>query len=153
MSASQITFVLFAYGVIGFMSNFVVSSFIGERLKGGLTILIMLMAVAMLTLLMFGHKSVMVIGGVMIWGIAFGAMPLCLSLWNRNAADGQVEAASGMFAFTTQSAIAVGSLAGGVFVDHVGLSSTFWFGAALLMMGLIAVLGQREHSPQGCLAD
>jgi predicted MFS family arabinose efflux permease len=74
-----------------------------------------------------------------VWGVAFGAIPLCLSVWMQLATPDLPEAGSALFVGIIQVAIAVGSLVGGTVVDHVGIPADFWFGSALALLGLAAV--------------
>lgn len=49
------------------------------------------------------------------------------------------EAGSALFVSIIQVAIALGSLFGGVVVDHVGISAYFLFGSGLALLGLAAL--------------
>jgi predicted MFS family arabinose efflux permease len=76
---------------------------------------------------------------ILAWGVAFGAIPLCLSIWLQLSSPDLPEAGSALFVSIVQVAIAVGSSTGGVVVDSLGLSSTLWLGGALALAGLAVI--------------
>jgi predicted MFS family arabinose efflux permease len=76
---------------------------------------------------------------VLVWGIAFGAIPLCLSVWMQLASPDLPEAGSALFVGTIQVAIAAGSLIGGAVVDRMGIHADLWFGGSLALLGLAVV--------------
>ncbi|WP_322068461.1 MFS transporter [Paraburkholderia bannensis] len=138
INGSAITAVLFAYGVAGFISNVCATYLVGRDLRRTLSVSIGLMFVPVCALPLSLASASMAIALVVCWGTAMGAIPLCLSLWNAQKLDGREDAASALFAFVTQVAIALGSSCGGVVVDTLGLHITFW--AAAAMIGLAGLL-------------
>lgn len=78
------------------------------------------------------------IAGVLIWGAAWGAVPLCLNISNRDASGDAPETGSAMFTLTAQISIAAGSAIGGMIVDTAGLEIDFLTGGvAVVLSGLI----------------
>lgn len=144
---SNITWLLLGFGVIGFVSNFTVSTTVVRNLKTSVAAMVSLLMFALLSLPLLQHSPFAVVGVVLAWGIAFGALPLCFSVWIQRATPDLPEAGSALFISVIQVAIAVGSLAGGVIVDHVGIPADFLLGSALALLGLAAVmsLGTREQ--------
>jgi predicted MFS family arabinose efflux permease len=145
-SASAITLVLLGFGIIGLASNFAVSAVVARKLKGSLAIMTLLLLSAMFMMSFVKDLAPAVVGLIILWGIALGAIPLCLSVWMQNAAPDLPEAASALFVGTIQVAIAVGSSAGGAIVDHTGIPADFWFGSALAVLGLATILSFRGCS-------
>jgi predicted MFS family arabinose efflux permease len=80
-----------------------------------------------------------VVATIMLWGIAYGAIPLCLSIWMQLVSPDRPEAGSSMFVTTVQLAIASGSFAGGMAVDRFGIPAAMVLGAALAAAGLLAI--------------
>jgi predicted MFS family arabinose efflux permease len=74
------------------------------------------------------------------WGLAYGAIPLSLSTWMQHTSPRLPEASSAMLVMTFQTAIASGSLFGGLVVDHGGMAATLWSGAILGVLGLLVML-------------
>ncbi|HWT38401.1 MAG TPA: MFS transporter, partial [Paraburkholderia sp.] len=145
-SASTITAVLLGFGVIGFVTNFAVSTFVARRLKGSLATMTALLLVALLTMPLLKDMAPVVTAVVLMWGVAFGAIPLCVSVWMQEAAPDLPEAGSALFVGIIQVAIAVGSSVGGTIVDHAGIPVDFWFGSVLAILGLVTLASFRTPS-------
>lgn len=135
-----ITAVLLGFGIVGFVSNFAVSAFVTRHLKVSLLALGTLVMVALFALPMLQTSHVGVIATVMLWGIVYGAIPLCLSVWMQFTSPDRPEAGSSMFVSTVQIAIALGSLGGGAVVDHLGIASTMRFGGVLAALSLLVIM-------------
>lgn len=139
LSMSTITWLLLGFGIIGFFSNFAVSSTVTRSLKTSVGAMISLLMFALVSLPLLQHSSLGVMAFVLAWGVSFGALPLCFSIWVQRATPDSPEAGSALFVSIIQVAIALGSLTGGVVVDHVGISADFLFGAGLALLGLAAL--------------
>ncbi|WP_420991663.1 MFS transporter [Cupriavidus sp. 30B13] len=139
-SAQSITLVLLGFGIIGFVSNFAVSATVGRNLGASLAAMIVMLMIALLAMPALRQTGPAVVATVLAWGIAFGAIPLCLSVWIQRSTADLPEAGSALFVGIIQVAIAVGSSVGGGIVDHAGIPVDFGFGAVLALIGL-ALLG------------
>ena len=140
-SVSSITWLLLGFGFVGFVSNAAFSALVTRNLKASLGTVVSLLMFALLTMPLFRHSEPAVTVTVLLWGVAFGAIPLCLSVWMQLATPDLPEAGSALFVGIIQVAIAVGSLVGGTVVDRVGIPADFWFGSALAFLGLAAIAG------------
>jgi predicted MFS family arabinose efflux permease len=141
---SSITWLLLGFGFIGFVSNFAASATVTRSLKGSLATVVALLLLALYAMPFLSQSQPAVVAAVLVWGIAFGAIPLCMSMWIQHAAPDLPEAGSALFVGIIQVAIAVGSLVGGTVVDRAGISVDFWFGGTLALLGLAAVLSFRS---------
>lgn len=138
-SMTTITWLLLGFGVIGFFSNFAASSTVNRSLKGSVATMISLLMFALLLMPLLRHAQWAIAADVLAWGIAFGAMPLCFSMWMQRATPDLPEAGSALFVGIIQVAIALGSLVGGSIVDRVGIPADFLLGSALALLGLAAL--------------
>jgi predicted MFS family arabinose efflux permease len=138
-SISSITWLLLGFGFIGFVSNFAVSATVTRNLKASLVTMVLLLMFALVAMPLFRQSEPAVMLMVLMWGVAFGAIPLCLSMWMQNATADLPEAGSALFVGIIQVAIAVGSLTGGMIVDRIGIPADFRFGGALALLGLAAI--------------
>lgn len=136
ISPDIITWSLLGFGLAGFVSNFAASAFIAKNLRATLTTTMVLMLAALL-LMGFAQTVPVLIVAVLVWGMAWGAMPLCLNIFNRQASETNVESGSAMFTLTTQVAIAIGSSAGGIIVDTFGTRHDFVIGAAVVIFSML----------------
>ncbi|WP_345816183.1 MFS transporter [Paraburkholderia sp. PREW-6R] len=148
LGMATITWLLLGFGIIGFFSNFAISSTVTRHLKMSVGAMVSLLMVALVSLPLLQHSSLGVVALVLAWGVSFGALPLCFSVWIQRATPDSPEAGSALFVSIIQVAIAVGSLVGGMVVDHVGITADFMFGSGLALFGLatLASFGAREKA-------
>ncbi|WP_179712817.1 MFS transporter [Paraburkholderia bryophila] len=140
LSMPTITWLLLGFGIIGFVSNFAVSSTVTRNLKISLGVMVSLLMVALVSLPLLQHSSIGVTALVLAWGVSFGALPLCFSIWIQRATPDSPEAGSALFVSIIQVAIALGSLVGGMVVDHIGISADLLLGSALALLGFGVLL-------------
>jgi predicted MFS family arabinose efflux permease len=153
LTMPTITWLLLGFGIIGFFSNFAVSSTVTRSLKISLGAMISLLLFALVLLPVLQHSPPGVIALVLAWGVAFGALPLCFSIWIQRATPDSPEAGSALFVSIIQVAIAVGSLVGGIVVDQVGIATDLLFGSGLALLGLAALAsfgrsGESKPAPE-----
>jgi predicted MFS family arabinose efflux permease len=120
----------------GFVSNFVASAHVTSHPRFSLFVMGALVLVSLLLLPRFAHQPVAVVAGVLTWGIAYGAIPLGLSVWMQLTSPGRPETASALFVSAVQTAIAAGSLAGGMAFDRAGATGAMHLGVLLGALGL-----------------
>ena len=136
---SAITLLLLAFGVIGFFSNALTSAVVAKRLKTSVAAATALLLCALSAMILLEHARIGQIAAMLMWGAAFGAIPLCLSVWIQRGTADQAEAGSAMFVSVIQVAIALGSSVGGTIVDHAGVRADFVLGCGLAVLGLITL--------------
>lgn len=138
-SASSITLTLLGFGVLGMLANFLVSASVTRHLQLSLAGAVLLMIASLVSLPWVVDSGAGVIAAVLVWGVAYGAIPLALSTWMQLTSPQLPEASSAMLVTTFQIAIASGSLLGGMIVDGYGIEPTLFFGAVLGGLGLVAM--------------
>ncbi|WP_250516430.1 MFS transporter [Caballeronia sp. INDeC2] len=138
-SVRGITLLLFGFGLVGFFSNALMSMAVANHLKKSVAAMILLLLAAISSMLLLDHSIGGEAAGMLLWGVAFGALPLCFSVWIQRGTADMPEAGSAMFVSIIQVAIAAGSAVGGSIVDHAGLSADFTMGCGLAVLGLIAL--------------
>jgi predicted MFS family arabinose efflux permease len=98
----------------------------------------------LLLLLAIGDRQVAAIILLAVWGTSFGVVQMCQLTMTQAAAPETFEAAMSLNTMAYNTSIAIGALVGGLFVDHLGVSSVIWFGAALTAASLLVVLSTRR---------
>jgi predicted MFS family arabinose efflux permease len=145
---SMITILLLGFGIVGMLSNFAISTPASKNLSASLFAMVGLLMLALASLPLLQGESWGLILAVLAWGVAYGAVPLCLSLWMSQSTPDLPEAGSAMLVSAFQVAIATGSFGGGLVVDHLGVAASMWVGAVLAALSLIAIasfgLGHRD---------
>lgn len=144
LSPSAITFQLLAYGAVGLLGTF-----IGERLAERSLRGTFILATAMLAIILLVSPLLSGLAGatvmVLVWGLAFGAVPVCATNWMFEAVPDAPEAGQALMVTVIQVALASGALIGGEVVDWHGVSSAMLFGGALMLSATL-VFGLSLHS-------
>ena len=74
---------------------------------------------------------------VAFWGFAFGAVPIALQTWMTGVAPDHLESVGGVFVATFQVSIMLGSIGGGLLLDHAGAASPLLLAAAATGLGAL----------------
>lgn len=134
VDASRITLILLVIGVAGFTGT----TLIGRVLKYGfyqtLIAIPVLMAIAALTLVAFGHQMAVVAILLGLWGLISTAAPVGWWAWVSRTFSHNAEAGGGLMVAMVQLSIALGSTLGGLLFDHQGYQMTFFASAGLLII-------------------
>jgi predicted MFS family arabinose efflux permease len=78
---------------------------------------------------------------LMLWGLAFGGMPVSMQTWvMRSAGPESTEAASALNNSVYNFAIAFGALMGGVVADQVSVSGVLWVGGGLALLTTVVMV-------------
>ncbi len=147
IGAAFLSTLLLAYGVAGIVGNFAGGAGAARHLRSTVTIVVALMAGAIFLLPFARGHQVGITVLLVIWGLAFGGMPIGLQLWVFKAAPEALEGGAALMVSTFQIFIALGSVLGGRVVDAFGTSAVMWGGGATAMVGLVLVRLSR-HSPR-----
>lgn len=147
VDAALVSGVLLAYGVAGFVGNLLGGWAVSKSARGSLIGTALALASAMLMLALLGSGFWWSLGLSMLWGMAFGMLPLAMQTWLFDAAPKQLEAVQAMFVSLAQVAIGGGALAGGLLVDHLGVTSVMWFAAlAAAITAILMAVGARDRT-------
>ncbi|WP_078862614.1 MFS transporter [Streptomyces sp. NRRL F-5123] len=129
-----ITVFLLVYGAAGIAGNFLAGSVVARRPRAVLGLAAAMIAAATLLLPLLGHGRAGALALLVVWGTAYGAVPVASQTWFAKAAPEAPEAASVLFTSSFQATISFGALIGGVVVDRTSPSTLMTLG------GLVAAL-------------
>ncbi len=117
---------LLAYGIAGIAGNFVVGIFAARRTVWSLMAIALGLLLAPMLFLTIGGSPIG--GGValLVWGLAYGGVSVGLMTWMMQAAPRAVEISSALYVGVFNVGIALGSWAGGLVVDGLGLTGNLW---------------------------
>lgn len=142
MSSVMVGAMLLAYGVAAFIGNFFGGWAASRDVRSAMLATALLLSLPLILLAVFGRNLMVVFPLLMLWGVAFGMLPIAVQSWMFRAAPKQLEAVQALFVSLSQVAIGIGAFAGGMLVDHLGITSAIWAAsmtalltAALFWMG------------------
>ncbi|MFG6192139.1 MFS transporter [Nonomuraea sp. JJY05] len=135
LGPAAVSATLLAYGIAGTAGNFLASKAVATAPRAAFLACGALIALTTLLLPVAGTSTAGAIALVVLWGLAYGGVPVCSQAWFMNAAPRTPEAATVVFTSSFQATFALGALAGGQVVDAFSVSTTMICGGltALLM--------------------
>lgn len=134
----MITGFLLVYGAAGVAGNFLGGALVTRRPRTAFGAAAATIAVATALLPVLGRSEAGALALLVLWGLGYGAVPVCSQTWFARAAPRTPEAASVLFTASFQATIAAGALAGGSVVDHASLHAVMWLGAATALLVVLA---------------
>lgn len=139
VSAGLITVYLLVYGVAGIAGNFLGGSAVARYPMGTFAAAALMIAGATVLLPVLGKDDLGAVALLVLWGVAYGAVPVCSQTWFAKAAPNSPEASSVLFTASFQATISIGALVGGVVVDHSAPSLVMTLaGTTAALMVLVA---------------
>ncbi|WP_405656148.1 MFS transporter [Streptomyces sp. RK9] len=134
-----VTVFLLAYGAAGIAGNFLGGAAVARRPRAAFAVAAGLMAAAALLLPVLGERPGGAVALLVVWGVAYGAVPVCSGAWFAAAVPRSPEAASVLFTASFQATISLGALAGGAVVDGATPSAVMVLGGLTAAAGVVAV--------------
>ncbi|WLQ45323.1 MFS transporter [Streptomyces laculatispora] len=144
----QITGYLLIYGAAGVAGNFIGGALVtrAPRIAFGTAAGTIATATALLPVLGRGDAGALAL--LIVWGLGYGAVPVCSQTWFVRAAPRTPEAATVLFTASFQATLAAGAPAGGTVVDHTSLSAVMWCGAVTAgLVVLVAAASRNAGTP------
>ncbi|MCK2218269.1 MFS transporter [Actinomadura sp. ATCC 31491] len=140
---AAVSAVLLAYGVAGIAGNFLAGKAAATRLRAAFAVSGCLIAATTLLLPSAGGTAAGAVVSLVVWGLAYGGVPVCSQASFSAAAPHAPEAATVVFTSSFQATFALGAFLGGRIVDAFGVSAVMVCGgvAALLMAASLWSLG------------
>ncbi|MFJ9768587.1 MFS transporter [Streptomyces erythrochromogenes] len=133
-----ITISLLVYGAAGIVGNFLGGGLVARHPRAAFGLAAGMIATATLLLPVLGSRPVGAIALLIVWGVAYGAVPVCSQTWFTKATPDAPEAASVLFTASFQLTISLGAVAGGVVVDRTSPSTVMTLGSLVAMLMAVA---------------
>jgi predicted MFS family arabinose efflux permease len=134
-----ITVFLLTYGVAGIVGNFVAGSMAARNVRRTFSLAACMLAAATLLLPVIGKWDIGAIALLIVWGLAYGGVPVCSQTWFVKSFPQATEAASVLFTSSFQATISIGALLGGVVVDAASTSTVMVLGGVAAVLMAVAV--------------
>jgi predicted MFS family arabinose efflux permease len=141
VGASAITALLLIYGVAGVVGNFVAGTLAARNVRATFGVAACMIAGATLLLPVLGHSEICVAVLLVVWGLAYGGVPVCSQTWFVRSSPGATEAASVLFTSSFQATISIGALLGGVVVDATSTVAVMVLGGTAAALMALTVWG------------
>ncbi|MGW1186826.1 MFS transporter [Streptomyces sp. NPDC002559] len=135
-----VTAFLLVYGAAGIVGNFVGGALVARRPRLAVSLAAGLIAASTALLPVLGGREPGAVALLVVWGVAYGAVPVCSQTWFARAAPEAPEAASVLFTASFQATLALGALAGGAVLDRVSVSAVMALGGATAALAVVAAV-------------
>ncbi|MFE6161393.1 MFS transporter [Streptomyces sp. NPDC056486] len=136
----SITLFLLAYGVAGILGNFLAGAWARRAPRGTFATAAGSLATATLLLPVLGTGKAGALALLLVWGVAYGAVPVCSQTWFVTAAPQAPEAASVLFTSSFQATFSLGALAGGAVVDAASTTTVMTVGGIVASLAVLGVM-------------
>ncbi|QNE17833.1 MFS transporter [Kribbella qitaiheensis] len=143
--ADRISGLLLVYGVAGLVGNLIAGTTVARHLRATFATSAALLAAATLLLPVAGRSTAGAGVLLVVWGLAYGAVPVCSMTWFAAAAPEAREAATVVFTSSFQATLSAGALVGGLLVDSTSVSTTMLFGGSVAALVAIALCRLGRH--------
>jgi predicted MFS family arabinose efflux permease len=135
-----ISVLLLVYGAAGLVGNLIAGVTIAKNLRATFAAAACLIAIATVALPFAGTGVAAVVGLLILWGVAYGAVPACSQSWLARASGGADEAATVLFTSSFQATISIAALLGGFVVDGASLTTVMLLGGATAAVTVFLVV-------------
>jgi predicted MFS family arabinose efflux permease len=149
VGAGTVTVFLLIYGVGGVLGNFVGGSLVARYPQAAFGGAATLLAGATLLLPVLGGWQLGALALLVVWGIAYGAVPVCSQAWFMRSSPHAPEGASVLFTASFQATIALGALAGGAVLDRSSPSTVMTGGGVVAVLTVVVVIATRAANMFG----
>lgn len=148
---AQTSAVLLAFGLASLVSIAIAGAKVDGYLRLLLRASVWLFLSAAIALGLAPGSALLVIGAVLIWGLAFGGAATLLQTALVRAAGSAADLAQSMLVTAWNLAIAGGGLAGAALLEQGGAQSLPWGAAVLLLLALLCVYGRARAQRMNCV--
>ena len=131
---SSLSLILLMMGLTGLLGTSLIGRFLTTGLYRILTTIPLVMAAIAVMLILFGDRTVLVVGLLAFWGLIATAAPVGWWTWLARIPH-NAEAGGGLMVAIVQASIGLGSTVGGILYDTAGYQGAFLASAMVLLLG------------------
>ncbi|TDC92935.1 MFS transporter [Actinomadura sp. 7K507] len=135
---------LLVFGAAGIVGTFVAGAAAGRNVRATIVAVSVLLTLVLVLFPLLGTTQVTAIAFLILWGLAFGGVPVGVQMWIFKAAPDHAEAATALNTVLFNLAIAVGALLGGFVVNAASTTTVLWFAAIFTALTFLAVRSGRK---------
>lgn len=145
VDAALIGPMLLAFGVAGVLGTFLAGGAAARNARATIIAGSLLLGGVLALFPLVGTVPVAGIVLLLLWGLAFGGVPVGVQMLIFKAAPDRTEAATVLNTVVFNLAVALGALVGGLIVDSADVAVALWVAAALAALTVVPVWSTRER--------
>ena len=139
VSVPQLSLLLLALGLAGFVGTHAASTRVGQHLYALLAGLPLALGAITLGLLGVRYHIAGVAVAMFAWGAVNSAIPVCWSTWLSKGISDEPESGGGLMVGAIQLSIMLGAAFGGFLLDHISVAATLIGGTILLLLASLTI--------------
>ncbi|GGA38509.1 MFS transporter [Pelagibacterium lentulum] len=125
---------LLAFGIANFLGNYIGGFMVSRSLRLTLGIVPLAIAAMAFLLVAIGGSYLTALILIIVWGLAFGTVPVAWSTWVSRSVSDEAESGGGLLVAAINFAIATGAAVGGLILDLSGIESVFITNGIVLVL-------------------
>ncbi|MCB1631731.1 MAG: MFS transporter [Steroidobacteraceae bacterium] len=147
LDATGFSVLLLAFGAANFLGTSLSAPLLNANLKRALAVAPLVLSLCAGSLLMFGAQPSIAAAATVVWGLAFGVIPVGWSTWVTRTLGDEAESAGGLQVAVIQLANTAGASLGGVAFEMAGSLAPLVIACTLLFVTAVIVGArmQAEH--------
>lgn len=139
VDAKELSLILLAFGVANFTGTLLAGWLMERSLRFTLIVMPALVGAAALGMSILPLSIAGLTALTMLWGLAFGGIPVAWSGWVARTLPDEAESAGGMVVAAVQSSIAAGAAMGGLIYGMNGVSGVFITAACIMLSAALII--------------
>ncbi|MFJ6674681.1 MFS transporter [Actinosynnema sp. NPDC091369] len=141
---------LLLYGVAGIVGNFAAGAAAARALRGTIIACLIGLGGSVALLVVVGTWHPGAIALLLLWGVAYTALPVALQTLVFRSAPDAPEAATSLYILAFNVSISLGALFGGIAIDNAGPTAVMVLGVVLSLVAaaVMAFRHQRGEAPR-----
>jgi predicted MFS family arabinose efflux permease len=134
VGTEAVSLAFLGFGLANIAGTFAAGFLIARSLRGTLLAMPLLMGVIAISLAFAGSSYATAVVAIVVWGFAFGAVPVTWTVWQTRAVPEEVESFGGLRVAAIQLAITTGAASGGILFDWKGATGAFIGSGVMLLL-------------------
>ncbi|RMS42225.1 Carbohydrate transporter [Pseudomonas coronafaciens pv. garcae] len=144
---------LFAFGLAAVAGNLAGGALAARNAPSSVLIMTLLMLGSLSALLMFVGNPWLLWPVTLVWGFAFGMIPITTQIWCFDASNGRVEGVQALLVCVVNLSIGGGAFIGGLVSESAGFTAAIVTGAVCAALSMATVAWSLRRSPAVTCAD
>ncbi len=137
--AHDVGVLLLGYGAAAIAGNFLAGSAAARNVRATIIAVSTILAAALAAIPLIGTTPATGTVMLIVWGLAFGGLPVSVQTWILKAAPHSPEAATGLNTAMFNLAIALGALLGSVSAASTTMSGVLWLASVPVILTTVAM--------------
>jgi len=147
VGSETLALILLGFGLANFFGTLAAGWLMERSLRLTLIVMPTLVGAAALAMLTLPVSLTGLTLLVMLWGFAFGGVPVAWSSWVARALPDEAESAGGMVVAAVQSSIAIGAAIGGLVYGLSGITGVFIIAGCIMLAAAMIIAYRVRVSP------